>query len=116
MAVSDPRFAAQLVAPAEEPKFFDDLGCLAEYLRAAKSLPKRARAYVADRRTKAWIPAGRAVYAKVPGLDTPMASQLVAHADPASREADPLARPGSPLAPGEVFGAPLPSPVAKEGP
>jgi len=28
MAVSDPRFAAQLAAPGEEPRFFDDLGCL----------------------------------------------------------------------------------------
>ncbi len=33
MAVSSARFASQIVAPGEEPRFFDDLGCLAAYLR-----------------------------------------------------------------------------------
>ena len=32
MIVSDQRFASQIVAPYEEPRFFDDLGCLARYL------------------------------------------------------------------------------------
>ncbi|HSB61823.1 MAG TPA: nitrous oxide reductase accessory protein NosL [Vicinamibacteria bacterium] len=113
MAVSDPRFAAQLVAPAEEPRFFDDIGCLAGYLRDAKPLPRGGRAYVTDHRTKAWVEAARAVYTKVPGLETPMASHLIAHADAASRDADAGAGPGSPLAPGAVFGSPLPAPVAE---
>jgi copper chaperone NosL len=104
MAVSDARFSAQLVAPGELPSFFDDIGCLATFLKAGKA-PAQAAAYVADHRTKAWIRADRAVYARVSGLATPMGSQLVAHADAASRDQDPDARGGTPVAPAELFGS-----------
>ena len=104
MAVSDPRFAAQLVAPSEEPRFFDDIGCLASYLGSKRELPKGARAYVADHRHQVWIDATTAVYARVESLETPMGSHLVAHTDAASRAADAEARTGKPLAAPEVFG------------
>jgi copper chaperone NosL len=103
MAVSDARFSAQLVAPGEEPRFFDDVGCLRDWLREHPR-PRGAVAYVADHRTKAWVRAAAATYARVPGLETPMGSHLVAHADAASRAADPDARGGAPLSGGEVFG------------
>jgi len=110
MAVSDARYAAQLVAPAEEPRFFDDAGCLAAYLRQpAAALPKRAAAFVADHRTKAWVSAAAAVYTKVDGIDTPMASQLIAHADASSRDADADARGGHPMSVAQVFGASPPT-------
>jgi copper chaperone NosL len=108
MAVSDPRFAAQLVAPSEEPRFFDDIGCLAGYLQSRRGLPKGARAYVADHRHQAWIDAGAAVYSRVESLETPMGSHLVAHADAASRDQDAEARGGKPLSAAEVFGAAAP--------
>jgi copper chaperone NosL len=104
MAVSDPRFAAQLVAPSEEPRFFDDVGCLASYLRAKRELPKGARAYVADHRHQAWIDAATAVYARVETLETPMGSHIVAHADAASRAEDAEAKDGKPLTAADVFG------------
>jgi copper chaperone NosL len=105
MAVSDQRFAAQLVAPADDPRFFDDVGCLAGYLRAKRDLPKGVIAYVADHRTLAWVEAGAAVYTKLDSLETPMGSHLVAHADAGSRRADPVAKGGTPLSPADVFGA-----------
>src|SRR5262249_29888212 len=37
MAISDTRFAAELLAPAEEPRLFDDIGCLRDYLAASAS-------------------------------------------------------------------------------
>jgi len=104
MAVSDARFASQLVAPGEIPRFFDDLGCLNSYLKGDRSLPPGALVYVADHRTKAWLRADAAVYTRVPGLATPMSSQLIAHADAVSRDADPDARGGSPVGIEEVFG------------
>jgi copper chaperone NosL len=107
MAVSSAVFASQLVAPGELPRFFDDLGCLADYLKAGKA-PKGATAFVADHRTKAWIRADRAVYTKVPGLETPMGSHVIAHADGASRDQDPDARAGTPVAPTELFGPAAP--------
>jgi copper chaperone NosL len=103
MAVSSAAFAAQLVAPGELPRFFDDLGCLADYLKAGKA-KAGATAFVADHRTKAWVRADRAVYTRVPGLETPMGSHAIAHADAASRDADPDARTGAALLPGDLFG------------
>jgi copper chaperone NosL len=104
MVASDARTAAQLVAPGEEPAFFDDLGCLASYLSAQKSLRAGSTAYVADHRTKDWVRADAALYTRVPGLETPMGSHLLAHADAASREADPAAHGGTNVAIPEVFG------------
>jgi copper chaperone NosL len=94
MAVSQPRFAAQVVAPMEEPKFFDDVGCLQRYLEGAP-LAKGAVAYVADHRTGAWVRAEQAVFTRV-ALETPMGSHVIAHADAASRDLDPAASNGTP--------------------
>lgn len=105
MAVSDRRFAAQLVAPAEDPRFFDDIGCLASYLHSQRELPRGARAYVTDHLTHAWVEAGAAVYTRVETLDTPMGSHLLAHADAALRARDDAAKRGQPLSAAELFGS-----------
>ena len=104
MRVSDARFAAQLVAPREEPLFFDDLGCLRDWLRNHPERPRGGVAFAADHRTKEWVRAESATYTEVPGLETPMASHLVAHRDPASRDADPAAAGGRPVSPTALFG------------
>ena len=108
MVISDQRFASQVVAPYEEPRFFDDMGCLGNYLAAAPALPARARVYVADHRTKAWIPAERAVFTSVETLAAPMGSHIIAHESPASRDADPDAPAGRPVDAQTVFGGRLP--------
>lgn len=112
MGVSDRRFAAQVVAPSEEPRFFDDLGCLESYLAGTK-LPPGAALFVADHRTKEWVPAARAVYTRVAGLSTPMGSHLLAHADAASRDADPDARGGT-AAERPRFGGDAPGPEVRK--
>jgi copper chaperone NosL len=104
MMVSDPRFAAQLVAPSEEPRFFDDIACLRDWLRAHPERPRRSVAFVADHRTKGWVRASAATYTRVPGLETPMDSHLVAHQDAPSRDADPVAKAGAPVPVAELFG------------
>ena len=88
MVVSDQRFASQLVAPYEEPRFFDDMGCLRNYLAGTPTRPAQARVYVADHRTKVWIPAERAVYTRVDALTAAMGSHIIAHESTASRDAD----------------------------
>ena len=85
MPVSDPRLAAQLSAAGEEAAFFDDIGCLRDYLRE-HSVDRGAVAYVADHRTRAWVPAAAAIYSRCPSLETPMGSHLMAHASAASRD------------------------------
>jgi copper chaperone NosL len=102
MMVSEQRFASQVVAPGEEPKFFDDLGCLRGFL---KETPPAAGAvaYVADYRTGAWTRAARAVYVRHEEVQTPMASHLLAFADEASRDAGPEGK-GTPVSATELFG------------
>ncbi len=102
MTVSDARFASQLLAPGELPRFFDDLGCLAAWLKGHEA-SRGAVVFVADHRTKAWVRADRAVYTRVTGLETPMSSHLVAHADAGSRDRDEEGA-GTPVTLAEIFG------------
>jgi len=96
MVVSDVHFAAQIVAAGEEPLFFDDLGCLRDYLRG-QALPAGGTAYVADHRTGAWVPARSALYTRLARGTTPMDGRMIAHADESSRRADPAATGGTGL-------------------
>ncbi len=104
MAVSDARFAAQLVAPGEEPRFFDDLGCVRDWLAANPRLPAGAVIFVADHRTREWVRASRAAYTRCEGVATPMSSHFLAHSGVASRDADPLAAGGVPVGAADLFG------------
>lgn len=108
MTVSPAGVAAQLVAPGEEPRFFDDVGCLASFLKEHAQQPPGAIAYVVDHRTRAWVAAAAASYTRVPDLETPMGSHLVAHADGRSRQREPAISGGTAVAVADVFGARLP--------
>jgi len=108
MAVSDQRFAAQLVAPYEEPLFFDDLGCLRAFLEGKPKLPSGTVAYAADHQTRTWVPAERALYTRNDAVATPMGSHVVAHESAASLAADPDGRSGRLISIGELFPAGLP--------
>jgi len=104
MPVSDRRFAAQITAPGELPLFFDETGCLGEFVKGRQVKAPAAIAWVADHRTKAWVRADRAVYTRVPTLETPMNHKLLAHESAASRDADPDSRGGRPVESQEIFG------------
>lgn len=87
MVVSAQATASQVVAPNQEPKFFDDLGCLDQFL-AASPLAKDARVFVADHRTGDWVAAESAVFTRTAAGAGAMGSPFIAHASAASREAD----------------------------
>lgn len=108
MIVSDRRFASQILSPLEEPKFFDDLGCLANYLKTGGQLPARTIVYVSDHATLAWIPAQHAVFTRVDTLTAPMGSHVIAHESDAARSADPSAKTGTPIGQADVFPGGLP--------
>lgn len=105
MMVSDPGTAAEIVAPGEEPLFFDDLGCLATWLERTRPAPG-AVVYVADHRTNDWVRAADAVFTRAAGVQTPMGSHLIAHASAGSRDQDPAARPGEAVAARAILGEP----------
>ena len=102
MIVSDPARASQIVAPYEEPRFFDDLSCLSSYV-TAHPLTAGAVIYVADHRTRAWVRWDQAVYTRADALGGAMGSPIVAHASTASRDADQKVAGGAPVDVREVF-------------
>jgi copper chaperone NosL len=103
MSVSDRRFASQIVAPGAEPQFFDDLACLKAHLARTSGARKDAVVYVADHRTREWVDARLAVFARRPDLTTPMASGLMAHRDSSSAREDPEARDSVPVPAGDIL-------------
>jgi copper chaperone NosL len=86
MIVSDVHLAAQIAAPGEESRFFDDIACLAGYLQ--KHPQPAATVYVADHRTGQWVPVEQAIFGRLPRPSTPMASGLLAHASAESKAQD----------------------------
>jgi copper chaperone NosL len=113
MPVSDARFAAQITAPGELPRFFDDPGCFAEFIRTGAVKETGAVAWAADHRTGTWVRADRAIYTRVPNLTTPMNYGLVAHESAASRDSDPAVKGGQGVSPLEIFGPKGPPTGAK---
>lgn len=105
MSVGDMRFAAQIVAPGEEPVFFDDLGCLTHFVEGSDALPPGAVIYVSDHAARTWVRADQAVFTRVDRLDTPMGSGLIAHKDAAARDADPVTREGRAVALADIVPA-----------
>ena len=108
MPVSAQRFASQVVAPGEDPLFFDDLGCLVSYLDQHPALPGGSVAYVADHRSGDWVAATAAVFTRSPGVATPMGSHLLAHASDESRRNDPAAQGGAEVSPEALLSRPFP--------
>lgn len=104
MTIADPTLAAQSLAPGEEPRLFDDIGCMAAYLKDQRTRPEGQVLFVADHRTKQWVRAKRASFTRVERLSTPMNSHLIAHSDAASRDADGDASGGTPVAVEQIEG------------
>jgi copper chaperone NosL len=75
MLISRVDDAAQAVVPGQEPRFYDDRGCLA---KDAPSLPSGARLFVQLDRGAGWIDAGEAFFAFPDGARTPMAYGVTA--------------------------------------
>jgi copper chaperone NosL len=89
------RTAAQVAAPGAEPIFFDDLGCLRDYLQA-RALPADAVVFIADHHGGGWHDAREALLTRT-AVRTPMGSGVIAHADRKSRDEDPDALHGEAL-------------------
>ena len=80
MTIADPRFAAELVTTKGKVFVFDDVGCLAAFVREG-SVPaaQQHSLWVYDYlRPDSLLDARQAVYLSVDTLGTPMASHFVA--------------------------------------
>lgn len=77
MLVSDRGYAAEVLAPDGRRSFFDDPGCLVQYLADRKMTPSGA--WVRDAHGERWLDARAARYAR--GARTPMDFGFEARAD-----------------------------------
>jgi copper chaperone NosL len=85
MNLVDPRFAAQLRTGTGKSVVFDDVGCLAEWIRENRA-PVGAAWVASFTEPRDWLATDRALYLLSDTLRTPMASGLAALR--AGREAD----------------------------
>jgi copper chaperone NosL len=78
MAISERRYAAELVAPDGEAAKFDELGCLLRYLEGAGSRDWRGGFFVVDVETGEWLHAGEAFFVRSREFKTPMGGGIIA--------------------------------------
>jgi copper chaperone NosL len=83
MTVSDDRYAAAVIVqtPAGErvARIFDDIGCMAAYLREQHDGKVLAQ-YVKDYNTRGWLVADQAFYVRASSIRSPMGYGLLATA------------------------------------
>jgi len=77
MTVVDPRFSAEVITRTGKIYVFDDLGCLANWLRD-EPVPVASTWVWSIAPGEGWIPAAEAVYVQSDSLHTPMGSGLAA--------------------------------------
>jgi copper chaperone NosL len=83
MAISDPRFAAEIITPEREVFKFDDIGCMEafqEHLSATTLF-----IFVRDFDNDQWLPLESSTIVRT-GIMTPMGSGKLAFSSPASAE------------------------------
>jgi copper chaperone NosL len=78
MAISEKKFAAQIITDEETALKFDDIGCLLRYRAAGGEQPKAAAVYVADSRSGGWLKAEDAFFVRSGSVKTPMGSGIIA--------------------------------------
>ncbi len=85
MAISQPRYAAQVVDKEGNQHKFDDIGCMLRFIREHKMKDSGAAFFVMDYvGGKDWLDARTAVFVKSDAIASPMASGLAAFRDQAA--------------------------------
>ncbi len=79
MAISEVRFASEIIDMHGEVYKFDDLGCMLTFRNKRSDLKINAT-FLKDYETKEWVPYERAVIVET-SIETPMGSGKVAFAD-----------------------------------
>lgn len=94
MAISEKRYAAEIIDQEENVMKFDDIGCMLRYRDAAGTTLKPAAIFVNDFETREWLPAEKAFFARPANVKTPMGSGIVAYAtkEKAGNDAVPFER------------------------
>ena len=78
MAISEKRYAAELIDEDGEAHKFDDITCLGRYLREKLGAKQVAARFVVDYDARRWLKAEDAYYVRSSELKTPMSGGVVA--------------------------------------
>ncbi len=84
MAISQKRFAAEFINKDGEVFKFDEIGCMARYLKQHPQTP--AVYFVADSDSGEWLEGNRATYVHSSEFETPMSGGIIAFRDRGSAE------------------------------
>ncbi len=95
MAISQPRYAAQIVDKDGTAYKFDDIGCMTNFARQRKlAPPSGAKIYVIDYASAEWLDAEKAVFVRSEAIDSPMASGLAGFRDASAAQSFTKSNPG----------------------
>lgn len=84
MAISDRRFAGEIISDAENVRKFDDLGCMFGELREGGDA--RVTGFVVDFENRGWVNMKEAYYVRSEQVKSPMGSGLLAFRDQKAAE------------------------------
>jgi copper chaperone NosL len=76
MAISQPRYAAEIVDREENVYKFDDIGCLLRFWKDHR--PPGAALFVCDYTGAGWIKAPEALYVRAESIPSPMGGHTIA--------------------------------------
>jgi copper chaperone NosL len=104
MAISEKKYAAEFINQDGEAFKFDDIGCLAGYVKNKTSRASITAFFVVDFESKQWLKAEEAVFVQSSQFQTPMAGGIVAFRDKAKAEAAAASNQGRLISFAEVLG------------
>ncbi|HEX8984370.1 MAG TPA: nitrous oxide reductase accessory protein NosL [Bryobacteraceae bacterium] len=86
MAISERRYAAELIDAGGDVFKFDDIGCMIHFAQQRGWIDHPPVRFVHDYDSPAWLEAGRARFVRSPEIPSPMSSGLLSVKDAAKAE------------------------------
>jgi copper chaperone NosL len=83
MAISEKRYAAEFLDSEGQAFKFDDIGCMANFVKSRKNATKTVAYFVMDFDERQWTRATDASYVRSSELNTPMNGGIIAFKDQA---------------------------------
>ena len=83
MAISEKRYAGELIDSEWQPFKFDDIGCMVNFIESTKNTTKIVAYFVMDFDERQWIKATDASYVRSSEFNTPMNGGIIAFKDQA---------------------------------
>lgn len=103
MAISEKRYAAELIDSEGEAFKFDDIGCMVNFIRSKRNTTKIVAYFVMDFDERQWIKGDDARYVSSSELKTPMSGGIIAFKNESKAEGAITKYHGKPLRFKDIF-------------